>query len=128
MLKFNINIDPEATRQRLRQHVLTYQKKLAFDVLEGIVVMTPVDTGRAKGNWFVTLVAPAVEYDWAKRDPGGGVTISEGSTRIQALSAYGAIYITNNLPYIVPLEKGHSRQSPAGMVRLTLDRVTAGLR
>jgi hypothetical protein len=28
----------------------------------------------------------------------------------------------NNLPYAVPLEYGHSKQAPGGMVRITLAR------
>ena len=30
------------------------------------------------------------------------------------------IYLTNNLPYAVPLEEGYSKQAPAGMVALTV--------
>ena len=31
-------------------------------------------------------------------------------------------YITNNLPYIMRLEFGYSKQAPAGMARITVDR------
>jgi hypothetical protein len=31
-------------------------------------------------------------------------------------------YITNSLPYAIPLEFGHSQQAPGGMVRITVAR------
>ena len=31
--------------------------------------------------------------------------------------------ISNNLPYIVKIEEGHSRQAPAGMVALSIEEV-----
>lgn len=39
-------------------------------------------------------------------------------------SAYGNIYwLSNNLPYIERLEYGYSKQTPAGMVRLSIEEV-----
>jgi len=126
-MKFNINL--ASVRKRIGDKVLLVQKKIAFDILSGIVNMTPVDTGRARGNWFVTLAAPHVGMDWEKKDVAGGGVISDGSQTIQSLQNYGAIYLTNNLPYIVALEKGHSKQAtPGAMVQLSIDRVAAGLR
>lgn len=127
MIRAHFRVNIPRARQSIKRHVLSYQKKIAFQLLEGIVVMTPKDTGRATGNWFVTLVAPRLDYDWDQKDLAGGGTISAGSAVIQGLQDYGAIYLTNNLPYIVSLEKGHSRQAPAGMVQVSLDRVAAGL-
>lgn len=128
MIRMDFRINIPAVAGRLKKKVLLSQKKIAFDVLSGVVSMTPVDKGRAKGNWFISLGAPRVDYEWGRLDPSGNETISAGTQVIDQLQDYGAIYLTNNLPYILPLEKGHSRQAPAGMVRLSLDRVAAGLR
>lgn len=125
-MKFNINL--AKVRERLKDQTLVVQKKIAFDLLEGIVNMTPVDTGRARGNWQVALGFPDLSSDWEKKDPGGSSTIQAGTAEIRNLHDYGAIYLTNNLPYITALENGRSQQAPAGMVRLSLDRVSAGLR
>ncbi len=112
----------------MRDKVVLVQKKLAFQILEGIVNMTPVDTGRARGNWQVTIGAPSAAVDENRFDKAGGGTISAGAAVISSLTDLGAIYITNNLPYILPLERGHSqRQAPSGMVQVTLDRVSAQL-
>jgi len=39
-----------------------------------------------------------------------------------------AIYITNNLDYISELEDGSSRQSPSGMVAVTMLELEAGIK
>ena len=124
--RFRVNI-PRA-RAQMKEAVLIKQKKVAFNLLEGIVNMTPVDTGRARGNWMVALGSPDLSSNWEKKDKEGGGTISAGTQTIGNLHDYGAIYLTNNLPYIIALEKGRSQQAPAGMVQVSLDRVTAGLR
>lgn len=121
------NLDLAAVRKRIGTKVVVAQKKIAFNLLDGIVNMTAVDTGRARGNWLVSLGSPDLSMNWDKKDPAGGGTISAGATAIGELQTYGAIYITNNLPYIVALEKGRSKQAPVGMVQVSLDRVAAGL-
>ncbi len=127
MIRMRFNLDLSAVRKRIGQKVVVAQKKIAFNLLDGIVNMTPVDTGRARGNWLVSLGSPDLSFRWDTKDSGGGSTIAAGSTKIQELQTYGAIYITNNLPYIVALEKGRSGQAPVGMVQVSLDRVAAGL-
>lgn len=79
-----------------------------------IVEKTPVDTGRARANWFVAEGAPRLDT-------------TEGTVPSSrpALTGESVIYITNSLPYIVPLEYGHSEQAPAGMVRVAIAEVMA---
>ena len=97
-------------------------RKIALDALKGIVQKTPVDTGRARGNWQVTLGQPAAgEVGYVEK--GGGPTISKGTGEILVAPPIGKIWLTNNVPYIQKLEHGlpgGSRQAPAGMVQLTL--------
>lgn len=125
MIRAKFNYHPQQTQNALKKTVLTVQKKVAFQLLDGIINMTPVQTGRARGNWQVALGTPNVSMDWEKKDRSGGGTIAAGSVVISSLQDYGTIYLTNNLPYILPLENGHSRQAPAGMVQVSLDRVAA---
>lgn len=100
------------------------KRKVALQVLNGVVLRTPVDTGRAKGNWQATLEAPAtVVLD--RLDKTGQATIAEGQTVIGQAQPGQDIWITNNLPYIGRLERGHSKQAPAGMVAQTLATVKA---
>lgn len=123
MIRMNFKYDVKETEHLIKEKVLLVQKKIAMQMLEGVVNMTPVDTGRARGNWMTSVRAPNLSSDVNRYDKGGGQTIQAGMSAIQSLQDFGTIYLTNNLPYIVALEKGHSRQAPVGMVRVSLDRV-----
>lgn len=102
------------------EEVRRVRSAIALQALRGVVLKTPVDEGRARGNWQVGAgVIPSGAI--ARVDKTGGQTISAGFAAISAFQdPYGAIYVTNNLPYILRLEDGSSRQAPAGMVSVTL--------
>jgi len=88
----------------------------ALDIFSKVILRTPVDTGRARGNWQCSLNNPA----------SGEVTGTGRSALGRAKSATGkakvtdTIYLINNLPYIKKLEYGSSQQAPRGMVRVTI--------
>lgn len=71
--------------------------------------------GRFRANWQVSVGTPASgELD--QIDATGGVSISAGQTVINGVRCGPSVYIVNNLPYAIPLEYGHSKQAPVGMV------------
>jgi hypothetical protein len=88
---------------------------------------TPVDTGRAKGNWQCTLDSPA-EGVLDVEDKAGNATIQK--MKAVAQNAPGKVcFLTNNLPYIRRLEYGHSKlQAPNGWVRLTVQEFQTKLK
>ncbi|PXY91418.1 hypothetical protein [Gilliamella apis] len=107
-------------------------KKASIKILQDIIRMSPVGQpelwlgyapkgyvgGRFRGNWQVTFNVPAsVELD--RVDPSGMDTLKDGIEQIGRYT-YGiqSIYFTNNLPYSVRLEFGHSKQAPNGIVRI----------
>jgi len=101
------------------------QQQLCMEALRRVVQKTPVDTGRAKGNWQVGVgESPAGELDTT--DPGGEATIQKGNAKIKGLGAFGTCHITNNLPYIVGLEDGHSAKG-SHMVESTLNELAETL-
>lgn len=94
-------------------------RQCALDVLRRVVIGSPVDTGRFRGNWQVSLGAPmAKSLDTV--DKSGGSTISAGTNGIKNAIIGDSIFIVNNLPYAIPLENGHSRQAPNGIVGPTV--------
>lgn len=96
-----------------------------LEALRGVVLMTPVDTGRARGNWQVGPPEPA-ELDVL--DPTGSLALATGSQEIAKAPRFGLLWISNGLVYIVPLEDGHSGQAPRGMVTVTVERLKAMVR
>lgn len=58
-------------------------------------------------------------------DKGGGQAIARIAGVVGGAKLGDVIWQTNNLPYILPLENGHSRQAPEGMVDINLNAVAA---
>ncbi len=113
--------------KRLEENADTLVRKTALAVDAAVVIATPVDEGRARSNWQVNTDAPAegvIEaYEPGKEGSTGGANtraaLEQGK---KAVSDYkggrpgSAIHITNNLPYIKPLNDGSSAQAPSGFV------------
>ena len=104
---------------RIESNIDTEVRALTLGIFGSIIKMTPVDTGRAKGNWQCTIGSPA---------SGEANTLGESAAMSAMLTTVprGAglcVFLTNNLPYIQRLEyDAHSRQAPAGMVRVSIAR------
>ena len=96
-------------------------RAVALKALTGIVLGTPVDEGRARGNWQLSEGQP-IMTDVDLLDKGGSVAINKGVSVIQAnrLKDYMVFWITNNLPYIVPLNNGSSKQAPKFFVETAI--------
>lgn len=94
-------------------------KGLGIRILSRLVRMSPVDTGRFRGNWQVAFNAPA-EGALEAFDKSGSQTLGSGSLVLEQFKVGTKdIYFTNNLPYAYELEFGSSKQAPEGMVRVT---------
>jgi len=113
-----------AATQIIRALVLDIVANLTRAPSEG---GTPVDTGWARANWIPVLGRPSRR---AAARPGDdeqtrGAAAALGAQQQSAVAAIatgyrlsqGRITIANNVPYIVPLNEGSSRQAPAGFVQ-----------
>ncbi len=95
-------------------------RKVVIDMTSEIVRMTPVDTGHARSNYF--WGTQRVSSTDLSSSPNGAASISRAFTFSESVKAGGVCYITNNLPYIMRLEYGWSKQAPAGMARITVEK------
>lgn len=92
---------------------------LAMDT--SVVVTTPVDTGRARGNYVTSIGVPSGEVFDVSGAGAATTSLSQGRSVISRWKlAMPAIFITNNLPYIMKLDTGSSAQAPNGMSRAAL--------
>jgi len=93
-------------------------RAITLEALRRIVLRTPVDTGRARGNWQVDINDASDLILLQKFDKAGTQTILDGLSQIANLknNPFVKVFITNNLPYIVRLEDGHSKQAPPGTI------------
>lgn len=102
-----------------------FVKRVSFQVLKGVIFRTPVDTGRARGGWLVTVGSPTKDESDQGTDRTGNTTLAKGTAVIASAKEFKKIFIDNNVNYIEFLEDGSSAQAPAGIVGPTLDEVGA---
>ncbi|WP_321991527.1 hypothetical protein [Marispirochaeta aestuarii] len=121
------------------------RRKIALEVFSGVVLKTPVDSGRARGNWQSSVGALATS-EVERVDKGGRAAVSEAERVINSSRITDSVFLSNNVPYIFSLEYGgypkvvkrgsrkrgkrkgyevrsvggFSKQAPAGMVQVTL--------
>ena len=100
---------------------------IAIAMLNEIVLRSPVDTGRFRGNNIVSVGAP-VYASTLSVDPAGAETIQNGVRAVTGLEPYTQVFIQNNLPYAGPLEDGHSQQAPAGIYAVSFNGVAEAYR
>jgi hypothetical protein len=120
----NFQLDIQRFVDKAKGNVDLVVRKVALDVFRRVILKSPVDTGRFRGNWQVAInsVPPGT---LATTDKSGGATISRVSSVALGAKAGQVIYLVNNLPYARALEYGWSKQAPAGMVRLTVQEYGA---
>lgn len=106
-------------KDELSKHV----RVIAMAMLNEIVLRSPVDTGRFRGNNIVSVGSP-VYTSTVNVDPTGAETINQGLSAMTGLEPFTQVFIQNNLPYAVPLEDGHSKQAPAGIYAVSFNGVS----
>ncbi len=96
-------------------------KHVAFNLWNRITEKNPVATGRSRAAWNLAI---------NHVDASVPVPVKKGTTLPKpTLPACGEIrpgdkiFVSNNLPYIVALENGHSQQAPQGMVQQSINEV-----
>lgn len=130
--KFTVKSVKEADRIR---------KAICVELFSSIISDTPVDTGRARGNWQTSDAAPK-RNTTTRTDRSGSQAIAEMRANLGAGDV--TVTMTNNLPYIEKLEyggystgdyatnkttrDGYSIKAPEGMVRKNVARVKANIR
>lgn len=96
---------------------------IAMAMLNEIVLRSPVDTGRFRGNNVVSIGSPVYAESQAMDKSGGG-TIAAGLSAMTGLEPFTQVFIQNNLPYAKKLEDGHSKQAPAGIFAIAFHGVS----
>lgn len=94
---------------------------------------TPVLTGRARASWRVSEGQPRLDHDrrsefgpnFAAEATAGDLVLAEQIAQARKTTP-GVVWITNNVPYAIPLEDGHSKKGRA-MLRRTFGRLIAEL-
>jgi hypothetical protein len=100
------------------------KQKVALQLLFGVVMLTRVDTGRARGGWSVSLRHPSSK-DTKLLDKGGNNVRMRGKGSIEASKPGEDIYINNPVVYVPILNDGDKNRTGDHMVERTMARVGA---
>lgn len=98
-------------------------RKFTFEVLVRIIVRTPVDTGRARYGWTAAAQALGARVP---RPSNRAIALDPGEYEENMTGERLFIRIANNVPYVIYLEYGWSKQAPLGMVRVTMAELRSG--
>jgi hypothetical protein len=115
--KFSVDI--RAWVKKARGNTDLVVRKISLDMFRKIVLRSPVDTGRFRGNWQIEI-GRMPDGVLALDDKRGVATIGKATAKARDIRAGQTVYIVNNLPYGPRLEHGWSRQAPSGMVKITV--------
>lgn len=102
--------------KRLSNKLDALPGKVALELLASMVLRSPVDTGRFRSNWKVSVGSVDTDASAVPGCEAYGLAVPLLANCLPGQS----IFITNSLPYARRLEYGWSQQSPQGMVRLTI--------
>ncbi len=101
----------------------TYGKviaKVLLDMYADIIKRTPVLTGRARASWNIGINRSDLSVASKAITKNGNVpqpNILEAASKLSDVTTKDTVFISNNLPYILELENGSSKQNRAGMVK-----------
>ncbi len=109
----------KAFSEKTKADMATVVRKTALSLGESMVLMSPVDTGRFRGNWQYGADAINTSTGGAD-DKSGRTSLNRIQAGIRGWKPGQTIYITNSLVYGPRLEAGWSKQAPAGFVRVSV--------
>jgi hypothetical protein len=119
MSTFSADISQWVAKAKANQDALVRQtvQEMAFRIVQG----SPVDTGFFRACWWASInhVGPNPHHPRPGKQRAGGAvpTVDRIVTTIMTGKAGDVFYLLNNAEYAMPLEYGHSKQAPAGIVR-----------
>ena len=97
--------------------VALFIAKISFELLTRLVEKTPVDLGRAEGAWQLTV------DEVTDAEVLGGDVLGDAASKLGAITPNSVVYLSNNVPYIIYLERGSSKQAPQGMIGPSINEI-----
>lgn len=96
-------------------------RKTALELQRSMIQMSPVKSGRFKGNWQCGVGS----INAANTDTANSDALGRTGAVLDGWKAGQTIWLTNSMPYANRLEYGWSKQAPGGMVRISVQNFAA---
>lgn len=111
----------KAYANKLPERVNEIKKEAARETLIELVNATPVASGKAKSSYVVGITSPSRAEPSGPFDRGGSLSLAQ-ARKIGTVQPGTAIYISNNIAYILALNNGRSRKAPSGFIQRAVAR------
>lgn len=129
-IKFD-DLDKEMKRlgKRFEKNVNDHMVKVGAVTQSNLQRETPIDEGRARSNWLGSLNNPTNEqiesYSSGSNGSSAGIVSRAAEDQYneatQGRKLQEDIYISNNLPYIIPLDKGRTSQTDPNFINRSIE-------
>lgn len=132
MASNGFSLDISKWAEQTKSDIALTVRKTALDMFGRIVLRTPVGNpdlwqhprkgyvgGRLRNNWYCTVGQPSAETNDTP-DKNGANSMASIASGVERYTLGDTIWLSNSLAYAWPVERGHSKQSPAGMVGITV--------
>jgi hypothetical protein len=109
---FNLAVE-QANKTLVEAQLVRFHRQLAQIAIRRIVLRTPVDTGRTRGNWQAANDSPpggVIE----RLDKTGSAAINAAQGSVGAIQPFSVWWFSNNVPHILVLENGGFRPPDPG--------------
>jgi hypothetical protein len=108
-------------RQLLEKRCIDVKKMVVFEYFRQVTIATPVDTGRMRWGWFITVNAPSNTVP-----PEGSYSIpdvfSHTEGNIASVTIGDTLYLTNNVPYVTFVNDGTRKMAGRHFVEIATIR------
>lgn len=100
---------------------------LSFAVVANLVSApseggTPVDTGWARANWVPAVGSPFAGVAGSRESVSAAAQAAGQAALIGYRIALGPVFVSNNVPYILALNDGHSKQAQPGFIERAIEK------
>lgn len=100
---------------------------LSFAVVANLVSApseggTPVDTGWARANWVPAIGSPFAGVSGSRESVSSAAQAAGQANLLGYRLPLGPVFISNNVPYILALNDGHSKQAQRGFIERAIEK------
>lgn len=118
----------DALDKNIKSEASLLTSRIALAIVNDVVWHTPVDTSRALSNWQVYIGVDSrrkippyfMGSHGSTHFQSADMTIGAAESKLSKKRPGQSIWIVNNIPYIIDLNQGSSRQAPAGFYERAL--------
>jgi hypothetical protein len=107
------------------RQAIAAQKKVTLQILRGVILGNPVDTGRMRAAWIASVGAPATGGDRGEKGHAATGAIGEAAGTLAGLQLGQSTWVVNNVAYSGFVELHHPTK--AGFVQAVVANVEASL-